>query len=59
MREDFDDTQFITFDILNFSFDIINEIRERFSHMGFRVLNGDEIRKVKKEYFKEYLCDFF
>lgn len=59
MIENFDDTQFLTFDIRNASTDILIEIKKRFSSVGFKILIGEEIENVKKDYFRKYLRTIF
>lgn len=54
MKENFDATQFISFDIHENSIQIINEIKMRFGTLGFEVLEEKSIRNVKKEYFKRF-----
>lgn len=59
MNENFDATQFITFDIFDYNEHIIKQIRENFENLGFEVLQGNDIRKVKKKYFKQYMKTVF
>jgi len=59
VKENFDATQFITFDVLGARDDIINEINERFSNLGFEVLHEKDIRDVKKQYFINYRRTIF
>lgn len=54
MKENFDASQFITFDLIDKSEEIIRQIHKRFSMLGFLVLQEDEIRNVKKQYFSQY-----
>ncbi|WP_411681649.1 hypothetical protein [Clostridium thailandense] len=50
MKENFDCTQFITYDAEENIDDVIN----LFHNIGFTIIPYDKIRNVKKEYFKEY-----
>lgn len=50
MKENFDCTQFITYD----AEENINDVINSFISIGFTVIPFDKIRNVKKEYFKEY-----
>lgn len=54
MKENFDDTQFITFDISGEAEEITNQIQKRFEDLGFEVLQEPSIRDVKKQYFNKY-----
>lgn len=55
MLENFDDTQFLTFNLSKKDEGILNEIKDKFGSMGFEILMGEAIRDIKKEYFKEYM----
>lgn len=59
MKENFDATQFITFDISDDNGHIVKQVRERFESLGFEVLQDNDIRKVKKQYFNEYIKTVF
>lgn len=50
MKENFDCTQFITYD----SEENINDVINSFHNIGFTIIPFDKIRNAKKEYFKEY-----
>jgi hypothetical protein len=52
MKENFDCTQFITFDIEENS--KIDDFINLFNSIGFTVIPFKKIRNVKKEYFKKY-----
>ena len=54
MKENFDATQFITFDVSGECEYIINPILERFHNLGFEVLLEKDIRNVKRRYFSKY-----
>lgn len=58
MKENFDCTQFITFNYFG-SEDINNIISECFEESIFKILDYDRIRKVKREYFSEYINEYF
>lgn len=58
MDENFDCTQFITFDYEADS-DINDVIHQIFSNSKFVVLSNQKIREVKKLYFKHYLMEYF
>lgn len=52
MKENFDATQFITFDIFDHNEQIIKQIRENFENLGFEVLQDNDIREVKNSILK-------
>lgn len=52
--ENFDDTQFVSFDISDNSKVSLIEIMHRFSKIGFEVLDCESIRDVKKKYFQYF-----
>lgn len=54
MKENFDCTQFITFDLEDINIDI-QQIITPFKDIGFEVILMNEIRDVKKEYFRDYI----
>ncbi len=57
--ENFDCTQFITFDIHEKSNEIYDEISDIFSSIGFEILIAEDIRQIKKEYFNNYREAYF
>lgn len=59
MKENFDATQFITFDVMGGYEYIINQIWERFNNLGFEVLLEKDIRNVKRQYFSKYKKGIF
>lgn len=59
MKENFDATQFITFDIKNNLEWIMEQIQNRFSNLGFHIINEKGIRRVKMQYFNEYRKTIF
>ena len=59
MKENFDATQFITFDVSGECEYIINQILERFHNLGFEVLLEKDIRNVKRRYFSKYKKGIF
>lgn len=59
MIENFDATQFISFDINGKPGKIIEEIKQRFNILGFDVIEEKEIREVKKNYFKKFRRKIF
>ena len=59
MKENFDATQFITFDMLRKNDDILNEIQVRFSNLGFEVIQENDMRDIKKKYFSKYRKSVF
>lgn len=56
MKENFDCTQFITFN-LEKDKNILDSVVDEFSKIGFHVIL--DIRDIKKVYFKEYLGEYF
>ncbi|OPX42548.1 hypothetical protein CLHUN_35150 [Ruminiclostridium hungatei] len=58
MIENFDCTQFITFDSTTAVIDI-ERLLERFKLIGFELVLDCNIRQVKKEYFKKYVKQHF
>lgn len=59
MKENFDATQFITFDISDKNEHLVEQVRKRFESLGFEVLQDNDIRKVKKQYFNGYIKTVF
>lgn len=59
MRENFDTSLFITFDIIQDNSTIVQKIIELFTNKGFKVYVEEEIRQVKKDYFKKYRSEIF
>ena len=57
--ENFDATQFITFDTKCNCDYITTQLQEKFGLLGFEVLNFDKIRSVKKRYFNQYQKEVF
>ena len=56
MKENFDCTQFITFN-LEEDKNILDSVVDEFSKIGFDIIL--DIRDIKKAYFKEYLGEYF
>lgn len=59
VRENFDTSLFITFDIIQDNSTIVQKIIELFTNKGFKVYVEEEIRQVKKDYFKKYRSEIF
>jgi len=59
MKENFDATQFVTFDIGGNLVEIMDEIKRKFERLGFEVLDKMSMRKVKKEYFESFQREVF
>lgn len=59
MLENFDDTQFITFDIKENEEVVLEKIKNIFNSNGFTVIFEEELRNVKIDYFKPYRQDYF
>lgn len=57
--ENFDCTQFITFDIHEKSNEIYDNISELFSNISFKILINEDIREIKKKYFSNYIGGYF
>lgn len=58
MKENFDCTQFITFNLEEIDTNI-HDLVTSFNNMGFTVIYKNQIREVKKEYFKDYIQEEF
>ncbi|MCT4566492.1 MAG: hypothetical protein N4A68_19535 [Maledivibacter sp.] len=58
MKENFDCTQFITFNLEEIDTNI-HELVTSFNNIGFKIIYKNQIREVKKEYFKDYIQDEF
>ena len=58
MNENFDCTQFLSFTLTSNDL-IIDEVLEQFNKIGFDVVYINQIRQVKKEYFRDYISDEF
>lgn len=59
VRENFDTSLFITFDIIQDNSTIVQKIIELFTNKGFKVYVEEEIRQVKKDYLKKYRSEIF
>ena len=57
--ENFDCTQFISFDYLKKDADIVDVITKKMEKIGFETLQGEQIRSVKGEFFCEQKRGFF
>lgn len=58
MKENFDCTQFITFNLEDIDINI-NDLLLPFNDIGFKIIYKNQVREVKKEYFKDYIQDEF
>lgn len=60
MKENFDDTQFITLDIDSESKqEVIEQIREIFEKNNFSLFFEEQIKSVKLNYFRDYRQEYF
>jgi len=53
MVENFDSSLFITFGNTGGNEVMLDEVRKRFSSMGFKIIEGEGIRTAKKENISE------
>ncbi|RDU22652.1 hypothetical protein [Anaerosacchariphilus polymeriproducens] len=58
MVGNFDCTQFITFDS-SASEEKLNNMLSSFQALGFIVISGDEVKPIKRQYFKDYSARYF
>jgi hypothetical protein len=58
MIENFDCTQFITFDLIS-SEATVERLLEPFKYLGFELVFDFNIRQVKRDYFKQYINQCF
>lgn len=58
MGENFDCTQFLTFDSILAENEVIKKLLS-FENIGFKVILEKDIRNIKKEYFKNYRNQIF
>lgn len=58
MVENFDCTQFITFDYIAPDFNV-ERFLERFKLLGFQLVIGSDIKQVKRGYFRQHTKQYF